>query len=210
MAVGKMPEVIAAEWFRIKTNDSRLSATVIRVGVAMPRLFTGIEIPPEIAGMLATMRGGLPGARWAEPSDYHITLRFIGDIDRHTASEIAESLSELRSDPPEIRVTGLDTFGGARPHAVFAAIDNSRPLNELQGEHERLVRRAGVAPERRKFTPHVTLARLRSPSVLDVADYLATRGGFRAMTFKPQRFVLYSAREKVGGGPYVVEAAYPF
>ncbi|HRJ70028.1 MAG TPA: RNA 2',3'-cyclic phosphodiesterase [Beijerinckiaceae bacterium] len=176
----------------------------------MPRLFTGIEVPPDIAGTLAALRGGLPGARWSEPSDYHITLRFIGDVDRHTASEIAESLDELQVDPPEIRLTGLDTFGGARPHVVFAAIDNSRPLNELQGDHERLIRRAGLAPERRKYTPHVTLARLRSSSVLDVADFLSTRGGFRAMSFRPRRFVLYSAREKVGGGPYVVEAAYPF
>jgi 2'-5' RNA ligase len=176
----------------------------------MPRLFTGIEVPQEIAETLASMRGGLPGARWARPEDYHITLRFIGDIDGRTAGEIEETLADFRADPPEIRLNGLDSFGGNRPHAVFAAIENSRDLNELQGEHERLIRRLGLPPERRKFTPHVTLARLRSSSVLDVADFLATRGGFRAMSFRPRRFVLYSAREQTGGGPYVVEAAYPF
>ena len=77
------------------------------------------------------------------------------------------------------------------------------------GEHERAARRVGLPPERRKFTPHVTLARLRSASVLDVADFLSSRGGFPPISFQPDRFVLYSAREQVGGGPYVVEAAYP-
>lgn len=176
----------------------------------MPRLFTGIEIPPAIAEALAAMRGGLPGARWSDPSDYHITLRFIGDINGRTATEIEDTLADVQCEPPEIRLNRLDIFGGARPHAVLAPIENCKPLNELQGEHERRLRRVGLAPERRKFTPHVTLARLRQASTLDVADYLSVRGGFPTLSFRPDRFVLYSAREGTGGGPYVVEAAYPF
>ena len=175
----------------------------------MPRLFTGLEVPPEIADTLAAMRGGLPGARWARPEDYHITLRFIGDIDGRTARDIEDELAAARVTPMSITVTGLDAFGGAKPHAVIAQIAASKPLVELQAEHERAMRRIGLPPEKRKFTPHVTLARLRQASVLDVADYLSTRGGFPAITFTPERFVLYSAREQTGGGPYVVEAGYP-
>jgi 2'-5' RNA ligase len=83
-------------------------------------------------------------------------------------------------------------------------------LMELQAEHERLLQRIGLEPEGRKFTPHVTVARLRDSTSHQVADYLSTRGHFRAPVFEPERFVLYSSRDSVGGGPYVVEADYPF
>lgn len=175
----------------------------------MPRLFTGFEVPSDVAQQLAGLRGGLPGARWSDPSDYHITLRFIGDIERRTARDLEDELAETRCEPLTITLTGLDAFGGAKPHSVIASVAGTRPLIDMQTEHERAVRRVGLPPEKRKFTPHVTLARLRSPSVLDVADFLATRGGFPSISFQPERFVLFSAREQVGGGPYVVEAAYP-
>lgn len=175
----------------------------------MPRLFTGFKVPDDIADTLAILRGGLPGARWAQPHDYHITLRFIGDIDGHTARDFEEALADVRCEPLTITLTGLDIFGGAKPHSVFASVAHDRALSDLQHEHERAARRVGLPPEKRKFTPHVTLARLRSPSVLDVADFLSTRGGFRPITFRPETFDLFSAREQTGGGPYVIEAAYP-
>lgn len=175
----------------------------------MPRLFTGIELPEDIVALLSALRGGLPGARWAQPSDYHLTLRFIGDVDRHAAREVEMELAETRAAPVTITLTGLDSFGGGKPHSVFVAVSPNRPLMELQADHERAIRRAGLPPEKRRFVPHVTLARLRSAAVLDVADYLQSRGGFRSITFQPDRFVLFSAREQVGGGPYLVEAAYP-
>jgi 2'-5' RNA ligase len=176
----------------------------------MPRLFTGIEIPADIGLQLSSYRGGLPGARWIDPENYHITLRFIGDIDERTASDVFSILGDgRRRDPITITIDSLDTFGGGRPRAVFARANGNGVLADLQSEQERLVRRIGLPPEKRKFTPHVTLARLRDASPIDVADYFATRGRFPKLTFTARRFVLYSARESVGGGPYVVEAAYP-
>ena len=83
------------------------------------------------------------------------------------------------------------------------------PLAELQAEHERILQRIGLPPEQRKFTPHVTLARLRDASSRDVADYLSIRGAFKTPPFPVTRFVLLSSRASVGGGPYVIEAAYP-
>ena len=80
---------------------------------------------------------------------------------------------------------------------------------ELQAEHERLMQRVGLEPEGRKYTPHVTLARLRDSSSRQVADYLSMRAAFRSPPFPVSRFVLFSSRASVGGGPYVVEAAYP-
>jgi RNA 2',3'-cyclic 3'-phosphodiesterase len=175
----------------------------------LPRLFIGLEIPPDVARTLAMMRGGLPGARWIDPEFYHITLRFIGDVGDLLAREIAFLLDQVHRRSFEIRIDRLDSFGGRRPRAVIAGVAPSPPLTELQAEHERLMQRVGLEPEGRKFTPHVTLARLRDSSSLQVADYLATRAPSRASVFQVSRFVLFSSKASVGGGPYIVEAAYP-
>lgn len=174
----------------------------------MPRLFAGLEIPPELGQSLSSLRGGLPGARWIDPEDYHVTLRFIGDIDGVTANEVAAMLFRVNRKPFDVAVQGLSSFGGRKPRAVVASVVPSKPLIELQAELERIVRRLGLDPECRKFTPHVTLARLRDASDHDVADYLSMRGYFPTRVFTASRFVLFSARASVGGGPYVVEDSY--
>ena len=176
----------------------------------MPRLFTGIEIPADIAQALSAYRGGLPGARWIDPEFYHITLRFIGDIDERMARDVYSILGEARRrDPLKVTIEGLDTFGGGKPRAVFARISPTTEILDLQSEQERLMRRIGLPLEGRKYTPHVTLARLRDASPLDVADYFAVRGHFPKLTYTAPRVALFSARDSVGGGPYIVEAAYP-
>jgi 2'-5' RNA ligase len=175
----------------------------------MPRIFTGLEIPAEVAQSIAMLRGGLPGARWIDPENYHLTLRFIGDVDDATAHEVASLLGRVRRPALELRFETLSSFGGRRPRAVIVALAQTPALMELQAEHERLMQRIGLEPEGRKFTPHVTLARLRDVSSRDVAEYLSTRALIRPPPFKVSRFVLFSSRASVGGGPYVVEAAYP-
>jgi RNA 2',3'-cyclic 3'-phosphodiesterase len=176
----------------------------------MPRLFTGLEVPQEIGHELSAYRGGLPGARWVDPTDYHITLRFVGDVDEGIADDLLASLSEgRRRGPVTVTLDELSSFGGERPHALFARAKPDSTISDLQAEQEKLVRRVGLPPERRKFTPHVTLARLRHASPLDVAGYLATRGRFPKLTFTAKRVVVFSSRESRGGGPYVVEAAFP-
>lgn len=174
----------------------------------MPRLFTGLEIPPEIGDCLSSLRGGLPGARWVDPENYHLTLRFIGDINGADANEIAATLMRVNRKPFEVALEGLSTFGGKKPRAVVASVRPSRPLMELQAELERLIRRFGFDPQGRKFTPHVTLARLRETSTQDVANYLSIRGYFPTRKFVASRFVLFSSRASVGGGPYLVEDSY--
>ncbi|GJE62019.1 RNA 2',3'-cyclic phosphodiesterase [Methylobacterium trifolii] len=178
----------------------------------MPRLFTGLEIPPALGDALARYRGGIPGARWIEPADYHITLRFLGDVDADVAEDAVEALAEMRPRPAiTVTLDGLGAFGGEKPRALYASVAGNAALADLQAEQERLIRRAGVEPDRRKFVPHVTLARLkRAASPEDVAMYLSQSGLFEPLTFSATRVVLYSARDSTGGGPYVVEAAFPF
>jgi 2'-5' RNA ligase len=175
----------------------------------MPRLFTGIAIPDEIRDRLSLLRGGLPGARWIDAENYHLTLRFVGDIDFNVAEDIAETLSRVERAVFPVEIEGLGSFGTRKPHSIVARVAPSRALMELQAEHERLIQRLGLPAESRKYSPHVTLARLRGPSDRDVADYLTLRGGFRTAPFPVREFNLYSSRDSVGGGPYLVEEAYP-
>jgi 2'-5' RNA ligase len=175
----------------------------------VPRLFTGLEIPSHIASDLSFVRGGLAGARWIDAENYHVTLRFIGDVDDVLANDVANALDAVHRPPVEVAIEGYDVFGGDKPRALIAKVAATPALRALQAEQERLIRRAGAPPETRKFTPHVTLARLRRTSARDVAEWLATRGAASRRAFEAMRFVLFSARASVGGGPYVVEAAYP-
>jgi len=175
----------------------------------MPRLFTGIEIPPPIAQGLSMLRGGIPGARWIDPANYHMTLRYIGDIDGATARDVMQILGGVRRRSFDLVLNRLDQFGGRKPRAIFAGASPTPALNELQAELERLLQRIGLPAEQRKYSPHVTLARLRDSTAQQVAEYLASRGPFRTPPFPVSRFVLYSSKASTGGGPYVIEAAYP-
>jgi 2'-5' RNA ligase len=125
------------------------------------------------------------------------------------ASEAAETLGEIQRSGFPVALDSLSWFGGDKPRAIVAKIKPTPALIELQADHERRLRRIGLEPEPRKYTPHITLARLRSASTLAVADYLSMRGYLPSLAFDATRFVLFSARESTGGGPYLVEAAYP-
>jgi 2'-5' RNA ligase len=175
----------------------------------MTRLFTALEIPSDVAVHLSLLRGGLPGARWIDPEYYHVTLRFIGDIDGRTADEIATALDRVYRPPFRLTLSGLDCFSGRAPHSLFMRVEPTAELTELQSEHERIIQRLGLPAEGRKFQPHVTLARLRGTSASEAAGWLAAHGGVRMPSFDVDRFVLYSSRSSVGGGPYLVEEAYP-
>lgn len=176
----------------------------------MPRLFTGLEIPYEVQLALSLKRGGLSGARWIDPENYHITLRFIGDVDNSTADEISYELDRLsNSDGFRLRLSHLGAFGGDKPRALYAGVENNEALQRLQAAQERVLRRAGLDPEARKFVPHVSLARLRGTSPVEVADLIHHMGRFTPLDFNVRRFVLFSSKASVGGGPYLVEQSYP-
>ena len=108
-----------------------------------------------------------------------------------------------------VALSGVGAFGSKKPHSVYAGVTGSPDLSALQAVIERICQRLGLAPDPRKFVPHVTIARLRNSSPVDVAAYLSARGNFSAAPFKAGRFVLMSSRDSVGGGPYIVEEAWP-
>lgn len=174
----------------------------------MPRLFTALEIPRDAALSLSLLRGGLPGARWIDVENYHLTLRFVGDIEAPAADELVHWLDRIDRQAFTLSLNMVGSFGSKKPHSIWAGISPSPELMALQAEIAGICRRLGLPSDPRKFSPHVTLARLRNPRVSDVARYLNTYGNFRTLPFTVDQFVVMSSRDSVGGGPYVVEEAF--
>ena len=174
----------------------------------MPRLFAGLEIPEAQRERLRRLRGDLAGARWVEPDNFHLTLRFFGDVDGPTADAIVDHLADIEAAPVTLQLSGLGVFGHRKPRAVWARATPSPELTALHQASERAARRAGLEPERRKFKAHVTLARLKSGKPRAVAAYLEAVADFETAPFPVERLALFSARPGRGGAPYVVEQTF--
>jgi 2'-5' RNA ligase len=175
----------------------------------MPRLFTAIEIPEAMRMRLSLLRASIGGAKWVQPEDMHITLRFAGDIDGRTADDLADLLADASVPPFMATIADLGAYGGREPRVLWAGVEAGPELGALYRANERAARSAGLEPDPRDFRPHVTLARMRGARNSAVARFLAENGGLRLEPFPVTRFVLLSARPGSGGGPYVVEEAYP-
>ena len=175
----------------------------------MPRLFTAIEIPETMRTRLSLLRVPIGGARWVQPEDMHITLRFAGDIDGRTADDFADLLAEVSVPPFMATIAGGGTYGGREPRVLWAGVEAGPELDALYRANERAARGVGLDPDPRDFRPHVTLARMRGARHGAVARFLAMNGAVRLEPFLVERFVLLSARPGTGGPPYGVEAAYP-
>jgi 2'-5' RNA ligase len=176
----------------------------------MPRLFSALEIPAQITTRLGLIRSPLPGARWIESENMHITVRFFGDIDGRTADELADALAEVRAEPFTVNIAGVGAFGGRDVRALWAGVHEEEAHQALYRAHDRAARAAGLEPEGREYRPHVTLARLRGARPQAVARFLEENGTLRMPPFLATRVVLLSGRPGSGGPPYAVEAVYPF
>ena len=176
----------------------------------MPRLFTGVELPADVGQDLAIMKGGIEGARWIDPDNYHLTLRFIGDIPDRMADELTVELQRVVAMPAfNISLAGVGVFGTKKPHSLYVKVEESPDLRRLQAMHERICQSLGMPPEQRKFTPHVTIARLRGAVARQVQAYASAHNLYRSRVFDVSQFVLFSARSSRGGGPYGREEVYP-
>jgi len=135
----------------------------------MLRLFVGIEFPPELKLHLSLLQSGIAAAGWIDPGNFHLTLRFIGEVDEGTAADVDEALLRLKARPFSLQLSGVGVFGGDKLRTLWVGVEREAALSTLQGKIEQALIRAGQPPEPRKFLPHVTLARLRSPRRLEPA-----------------------------------------
>jgi len=173
------------------------------------RLFAAIPVPEEIADRLGALEVDVPCASWRLPEQYHLTLRFFGEIDEALARDLDHELGEIIEAPFEVRLSGAGSFGGREPSALWAGVADSPALTRLAAACEKASRRAGLAPETRKFMPHVTLAYCHGTADQDVANFLQFAGGFQTEPFWVNHFVMYSSRATRAGSRYVEEAVYP-
>lgn len=178
------------------------------------RLFLAIPIPDPIAQRLALLETEIPGASWRTAEQYHLTLRFVGEVDEPTAKDIDGELGRIVAAPFEIRLAGVGSFGGREPNALWAGVqgvgvDTPADLVRLAGSCESAVRKAALPPESRKFKPHVTVAYLHGTLDHEVAHFLSDAADFRTEPFWVDHFCMYSSRATRSGSHYVEEAVYP-
>ncbi len=176
----------------------------------MIRLFVAIPLPDEVRERMAALCSGLPGARWVQPENMHLTLRFVGDVEHGQAEDVHLALSRISAPPVEIALSGLDWFGTrSKVHTVFVKADKQEALMHLQRKVESAIVRVGMAPDDRKFAPHVTLGRLRDGRPAEAQHYCDDRAMFKLAPFTVDRFVLYSSFLSHNGAIYTPEAEYP-
>ena len=175
----------------------------------MLRLFVGIEFPPELKLRLSLLTVGIPGAKWVDPGNLHLTLRFIGEVGEDVAADIDEALVRVRARPFSVQLAGTGVFGGDRPRTLWAGIDKQPALAALRDKIEQALIRAGLPPEQRKFAPHVTLARLRDPELDKLGHFLAANAQFRADPLPVDHFSLIASFPTKAGSIYEDQADYP-
>jgi 2'-5' RNA ligase len=171
----------------------------------MLRLFVGIALPPELKLRLSLLASGVPGARWVDPGNYHLTLRFIGEIDEGTASDVDAALLPIRAKPFAVTLAGVGRFGD---RMLWVGVEKSPPLVHLRDKVESALVRLGLAPETRRYAPHVSLARLRNASEAKLQEYLTEHALFRAEPFPVDKFSLVASYLTKAGSIYEDQADY--
>jgi 2'-5' RNA ligase len=175
----------------------------------MLRLFVGISFPPELKLRLSLLCAGVPGAKWVDPGNFHLTLRFIGEIGEDVAADIDAALSRLRARRFALQIAGTGVFGGDKPRSLWAGVERTPELVGLRDKVEQALIRVGLPPEPRKFAPHVTLARLRDPPLDKLRDFLAVHARFRADPLPVEGFSLIASFQTKAGSVYEDQAEYP-
>ena len=176
----------------------------------MHRLFVALRPPLAIRERLLGLAGGVPGARWQDDTQLHLTLRFIGEVETHRAEDIAVALGSVHHAPVELRLDGCGMFDDRRgkPNAIWAGVSPREPLAALHRKVDQAIVRAGSEPERRAYLPHITLARM-SGSAGPADRWLAEHAALASEPFTIDAIALYESRLGHGGASYEPVARYP-
>ncbi len=173
------------------------------------RAFVALPLPAEVTSALTALQGGVPGARWIPQENMHITLAFPGDISSEQEEDVIRTLGEIRLPPFDIFLAGVGHFGSrAKPRVLWVGVEEKGPLSALQGKVTTRMRAAGIDLARRKFRPHVTLARLKDPPRGRVGCWLSQHNLFRFGPVTIDRFALFSSTLSETGATYVPEETF--
>jgi len=172
------------------------------------RLFVALALPDTVASSLLTLQSGVPGARWQTREQLHLTLRFIGEADGRDAMAIDDALATISDPVFSIELKGVGSFGGKRPHSLWAGVAANEALFHLQRKIESALQRIGLEADRRKYTPHVSLAKLKGAQNGHVLDFLTDHALYASGPFAANGFILYSSLLTPNGSIYRAEKAY--
>ncbi|MDR3515133.1 MAG: RNA 2',3'-cyclic phosphodiesterase [Azospirillaceae bacterium] len=176
----------------------------------MIRLFVALALPEAIRAHLAGLGGGVPGASWTPPDNFHLTLRFVGDVDQGVAAEIDTALTTVEAPGWVFWLEGVGHFGnGAKPRVLWAGVRPNPALDHLHLKIESALVRVGLAPEARRYAPHITLARLHNPDADRVGRFLGERALFQAGPIAADRFTLFESCNGRHGPIYRPLQDYP-
>ena len=174
------------------------------------RLFVALDLPASMRTRLSFLAGGVPGVRWVRPENYHVTLRFIGELPGWRAEEVDQALAGLRAPGFTVQLAGVGTFEKAgRVSSLWVGVERNPALEHLQAKVETALMRAGVERERRRFVPHVTLARLDGAPVEKVAGWVQAHNLFRSEPMAVEHFTLFSSLLGKEQATYEPEVEYP-
>lgn len=174
----------------------------------MHRLFVAIRPPEPICDLLIDSMDDTPDFRWQDDQQLHLTIRFVGEVDRPVANDIADSLGQIRSPELMLAIAGVGRFEQATGGTLWAAVGPKAPLAALAKKIERVCQEVGLAPERRAFHPHITLARWRGRRSNEVRDFLDRRRDLRSDPFQVTEFLLFESRLSRHGAHYQEVASY--
>lgn len=175
----------------------------------MIRLFAALAVPEDIGTTLVSRQTGIEGARWRPLDALHVTLRFFGEIREDVARDLDAELMRVGGRPFQIALAGAGSFAdGDDIHAVWAGVAETPELARLAAACEAAARRAGLAPDRRRYRPHVTLAYLRRPDPVEVAGWIQANNLLKSPPIHIDRFGLYSSTLTKSGSHYELEAEY--
>jgi 2'-5' RNA ligase len=173
------------------------------------RLFVALALPDTLRAELASLSGGIAGARWVPEANLHLTLRFIGEVQSWQAQEIDDALAAVRTRAFQLSVAGVGTFErDGRVTALWAGVERNERLAHLAQKIETALQRAGLPPERRRFAPHITLARVDQVPEAKIVRWVQTQNLFRATPVTVEHFTLFSSRLGKDFSVYTPEVDY--
>ncbi|QKS00709.1 RNA 2',3'-cyclic phosphodiesterase [Sphingomonas sp. CL5.1] len=178
----------------------------------MHRLFVALRPPQAIRAALMRAMGGVPGARWQDDAQLHLTLRFIGEVERPLAEEIALALSGVAAAAPEVALAGVGRFDKrGRTDALWAAVAPHEALAALHRKVDHALVRLGLEPERRAYLPHITLARLPRGAGHGamIERWLADHATLSSAPFAMDELILYESRLGHDGASYAPVLRHP-
>jgi 2'-5' RNA ligase len=175
----------------------------------MHRLFAGIRPPEHIRDLLIDAMDDSADFRWQDEEQLHLTLRFVGEVERPVATDLADALSRVRSPPFELRIAGVGRFEQRNSGALWAGVGPKEPVVALAAKIERVCQSIGLEPERRAYHPHITLARWKGRRTREVQAFLEHTGGLSSGPFLVDEFILFESRLSKHGAHYEAAARYP-